>query len=344
MFFLFGSCQKEQIKEPIQDQDPVFYISGTLGEENIDAHAGDGNFFMQTYTESVNGVKFFAGKLTDGNFEMELGIHDGNLDLAVSTPLVALANDINFAAQPTEAITILSKDLLPNSMLIQRIKWMINGALAGIDEVAITAPGKYNVCADVTFTDGTSSTLCNEIMIGYTKHATCQVRQFLSNNGNLQVWLEENQVPVYSVKWYLDNQFVGDQMKLYSVINNQSHTVKAEIVFENGTKRTQSIVVDGSLSGKFIDDFTVFEDNATSVSWDYKAQIEIKKDGREYTSVLAPNESSTLEITDIEYFGKNSAGKPVFKLSCNINCMMLELSTSKLVPLNCSTVFGVEIN
>lgn len=340
---LIASCKKEVVEDPVVGNEPVFKASGSIGEEDFSVSAGVNSFYMHTTSSKINGVDYFSGSLSDGSFELEMGIFNGNIDLPAAQFVQNLPSDLSFAFNATMPLANFSKDLLPNSSLIQEIKWYIDGIFAGIDNVVIEAPGKYDVRADVTFTDGTEGTVSNEMILGYTKHATCQLRQFLTPNGSLQVWIDENDIPVSSVKWYINDVFQNSDIKLHSTIDQESYRVKAEITFQNGVVRTKSILVDGSLEGKFIDDFSVFENSSSTIHQDFNVVLALKKDGKEYQSITTNNQSATVNITNIEYFGTNNAGKAVVKITANINCMLKELTTSEVLPFNCQTVFGVEI-
>lgn len=340
----FSSCKKEKVEDPLDENTPVFSATGTIGTESFSVHAGLDNFFMNTSSNSVNGVDFYSGKLGDGNFELEMGIYDGNIDINSSNFYQELPENLSFAMEPLEPLAFLSKDLLPNNMFIEEIKWYIDGLFAGLNNVTISKPGKYNVCALVTFTDGTYGNLCNEMILGYTENASCQILHYLTPEGELQVWVEEDQELVQTVKWFVDGQFVSDDTELMYSTDEENHTVKAEIVFQNGVQRVKSILIDGSLSGKFIDDFTVFENSANAVSWDFRAYISLKKDGKQYISSNTPNQLSSVHILSITYFGKNSAGKSVFKIIVDVSCQLKEISTNEILPFICSTEFGIEID
>lgn len=337
------SCKKEKIEEPLPEQQAVFMSQGTIGAEFFSIKAGENNFYMHTFTEQVNGVSLFSGKLSDGDFELQMSIYDGFIDLP-SANNQDLPENIQFAMTSLEPLAVLSKDLLPNAAFIQQIKWFVNGTYAGLNNVEIIEPGVYNVCAEVTFNDSSISNLCNEMILGYIKHATCKVRHLLSQNGSLQTWIEEDLVPISSIKWFVDGEFVSDDLKLMTTIDSLNHKVLAEVTFTNGVKRTKAILIDGSLSGKFIDDFSTFEVNSNPSNWDFKVVISLKKDGKVYVSNLAPNQSSTLHITNITYFGQNSAGKMVFKIQAEVSCSLKEVGTGEVLPFNCATVFGLEIN
>lgn len=339
-----SSCKKEEIEDPITSNSPIFKAEGSLGSENFFVEAGEDNFYMQTYSEVINGVDFFSGKLSNGAFEIEMGIYDGNLDFSSSNFSQDLPENIGFANLPSSPITTLSKEMLPNSLMIDQVKWYVNGVLAGTNTAKIMTPGIYNVCANMTFLDGSEGSLCNEMILGYMKHATCQLRHFLSSGGVFQGWIETSSETINSVKWFIDNVHVSDNIKLITSLDQQSHLITAEISFENGVKRKKSMLIDGSLSGKFIDDFSVFENETTTVNWDFDVSISVKKDGKEYVSATADNTSSTLHITDVKFYGTNSAGKSVIKISADVSCLLKESSTGNIVPFTCSTVFGVEVD
>lgn len=340
---LITSCHKEKVEEPPVASSPIFKAEGTLGTESFAIAAGEDNFYMNTFSDVVNGVDFFSGNLTDGSFELEMGIYDGNLDISSSNFSEDLPENIGFATNPTQPLAILSKSLLPNEMMIQQIDWFVNGVYEGSNTVEIMLPGKYNICAKVSFNDGSEETLCNEMILGYTKHATCQLRHFLSQGGAFQAWVDEYSVPLSSVKWFIDGNYASDNFKLITNLDQYSHIITAEINFENGVKRTKSMLIDGSLNGKFIDDFTVFENAGSIVNWDFDVSISLKKNGKQYISSNVSNETAQLTITDVDFYGTNSAGKAVFKISANVICNLKEAGTGEVLPFTCSTTFGLQV-
>lgn len=341
---LISSCKKQEVEDPITGNQPVFTAMGTIGTDEFSVSAGQNNFYMHTESSVVNGVDFFSGRLSDGNFELELGIYDGNLDLPANQFAQNLPSGLFFAVNQTMPLVTLSKDLFPNASLIQDISWFIDGVFAGTGNVPIKSPGKYNVTAEVTFNDNSTASLTNEMILGYTKHATCQLRHFLTPNGNLQVWMEENDVPITSVKWFIDNEYQNSDPKLNSTLDQQNHTIKAEITFQNGVVRTKSILVDGSLEGKFIDDFSVFENGSSSIIQDFNAVITLRKDGKEYASASTNNQSAVIEVISVDYFGTNTAGKAVVMIRAIISCNLKEISSGDVFPFQCETNFGVEID
>ena len=338
------SCKKEVVEDPQIDGTPIFKVAGTLGGEELLIQAGIDNNYMHTFGQQMNGVDQYCGKLGNSDQYLEIGIFNGNLDMELAPDPSILQSEVSFAGLPQEPLAFLSKSLFPNAYMIEEVKWFLNGTLSGINDVEIMLPGKYFVCAQVKFNDGSTQELCNTMILGYQKNATAKIRHFLTQGGDLTVWIDQASVPVERIEWYVDGEFVTESDKLELEIDSYSHEVKTEIKFENGAHRTKAILVDGSLSGRFIEDFSVFEANQVgSAFWDYKMAISVKNNGKLYSSIVAPNESSVIEIQEINYYGKNAAGKSVFLVKAHVEVLLKEMQTSEVLPLNCDVVFGVEI-
>lgn len=349
IFFLllivgFSSCKKETIEDPIPDQTPVFTANGSLNGNSFEIIAGENGAEMQTLTQIENGVKFYSGVLGDGSENIEFGIHEGNLDITNLSDPSNFSGALHFSRVPDEPLLVLSKDALPNASIIQEIKWYVNNIFTGTNYVEINLPGKYDVCAEVTFSDGMQSTLCNEMVVGYENHSNYKLRHYLNQMGVLKVWLDEASSMASSVQWFINDEPYCQSETLELPINAKPVKVTSTVTFNNGASRTRSILVDGSLSGKFIEDFSVFESElANPVFWDYSVIIRYRKNGVTYTSVSADNTNSSIIVNDIDYFGLNSAGNQVFKCSASVSCFVTDPSNGSQIPLNFNTQFGVEI-
>jgi len=345
LIFGFSSCRKETIEDPIPEQTPVFTAIGSFSGNSFEIIAGEDNATMQTLTRVENGVKLYSGILGDNYESIELGIHEGNIDLASLSDLNSFTGSLQFARIPSAPLLMLSKDLLPNSMMIDQIKWYVNGVFAGIDDVEIIYPGKYNICAEVIFYDGMQSTLCNEMIAGYHLNASYKLTHYLNQTGSLKVWLDEATESISSVDWLVDDVLhcQGEMLNI-GEIGLKSHKITSRVTFTNGVIRTRSILVDGSLSGKFIEDFSIFEKEIINeVFWDYTVLIKYKKDGITYSTAEADNSNASIIVNDITYFGLNSSGNQVFKCNASVNCFVTNPSNGELLPLNFNTQLGVEI-
>ncbi len=342
---LFGACKKKEIKDPSINSSPIFTATGTLGSESFLLEAGNENVFMNTFIKMSNGVKVYSGKLGNGEMEIEIGLHEGNIDLELPFNIQNFPSSLNFAALPSQPLAFLSKDLLPNSMFIEEVRWYIDGAFSGVNDVEIIEPGKYNVCAEVEFNDGSEATLCNEMILGFAVNASCKMRHVLQSNGNLKVWMDAYSTPIDHILWYVDDTFVGESNSLETNIDSQNHLISAEIFYTNGAQRKKSILVDGSLSGKLIDDFSVFENGSVSqTKWDNSVILKVKKNGLTYSSAGADNTESSIQMISLSYYGKNSAGKDVYKCVASVSVNVREGQSGATFPLDFTTTFGLEMH
>lgn len=348
--YLFGlvllltvvSCKKDLIEDPKLDETPVFKIDGMIGSEAFSATAGDDGFLMSTFIDQFNNVDVFTGKISNENLSFELGFFNGDIDMDQASMTDAIVQGILFANQSQLPLLTITKDQLPNSSLINSINWYVDGVNVSQNTVSFLEPGKFNVGAKVNFYDGTSATIYNDVIVGYNRNVNCQLRHFLGQNGHLQAWVDEYSQDISSVKWYLDDGLVSNEVKLDTTVDGYGHKVAAEITFVNGAKRTRTVWVDGSLNGKFIDDFASFEANSTNVQWDFKTKLTFKKDGKAYTTLTANNQLSEFEVLDFAYYSTSSQGKPIYKILATIDCFVKDIATNEVLPLDATITFAVE--
>jgi len=343
-----GSCSKETIELPLPN-DPVFILDGSLGGEEFHLVAGDNNAFMHTNSEMVNGVRLFSGELSDGNVSVELGIFDGMVDRPGHVTVDELENIVpTFAKRSSDPLVTLNKNLLGNNQNVQSIDWYINNSLAGTDEVLIYEPGKYDVCAFISFQNGQFEALCDEIIVGYSRSANCSIgfdvqQDYLMANINPTVGSPQ----VTNVVWYIEDSLLVGQngVALNTQILPELQQVKAEVHFANGAVRTKTVLVDAGNGNNSVSDFSLFEMSASNSipDQDFNIRLHIKADGKSYLSEYADNENSSIVITGLEYYGKNDAGKDVYKVSASISAVVMELTTEKMISVTFSTAFGVEI-
>lgn len=344
--FLF-SCKKKEIPELPESNDPIFKVEGTIDGQNIDLFAGEENAYMYTYTQKINGVNLFTGKLSDGSTEIEFGVFDGNLDLSPNSPIEDIFNSIQWAIDPTHPIAELNKNSFINANNISSIDWYSDNIFLGTNYVTIDKPGRYNICALVTFIDGSQSQLCNDIILGYEIHSNFTLHQNLFPNGDLNAWIEVESGTISDIEWTIDNEeFNEEESNITTNINEESHQVTAKVTFTNGVVRTKSFLVDGSLGGNNIQDFSLFEittENKQTVKRDFDALLVVKKNNIEYRSDFIGNSSGVINASKIDYYGLNSDGKKVYKITASINCQLKNMNSGAIVPMIFDASFGIEI-
>jgi hypothetical protein len=339
------SCKKEVIKDPVVSSTPVFTADVQLGEEEFVLEAGNEDVFMQTYTILHNGVNRFSGKLGKEDVYVEMGVYQGDLDMNEPFSLKNFQGALHFIETPTEPLAVLSKNDFPNTMSIDEIVWFVDGEEESVNTLQINEPGKYQVCAEVHFYGGEVETLCNELLIGYYTNANCRIRHFINANNALKVWIDEESVSIGSIDWYVDGVKTSESVILEMQIDQNSHKIMAEINFTNGTVRRKAILVEGSQEGHFIDDFSHVEQAASNqMRWDYGVLVQVKKNGKLYTTLDADNSDSNVQVNDITYYGLNDQGKHVYKCLASVNCTVKDVLSGEILPLTFTTQFGLEMN
>jgi hypothetical protein len=339
----FSACKKISIEDPIAQSAPVFKVHGTLGETTIDLAAGENNGIMQTKDSLINGVTCFKGNLSDKTHEFELNILDGDLDLQTISFIEKLPDDLPFAGGSNQPLMFLSKDIFSNKQVIQEIKWYINGEMAGVDNAIISTSGHYLIDAHVTFTNGSSATLSNDLIVGYKNHHTSSIHHVLYEGGHLKAWVDEETSDFQSIKWYVDGEYESSQFECNPTLSNDFHVITAEFVFKNGAKRLKSILVHGSNPQTFLEDFSIYENTSYKQKSDYTTQLRLKKDGKTYSTYNAPNATSTFHVLGVTYYGKNNSGKEVYTLNAELDCIFKNVNSSETIPFSGTILLGIEI-
>lgn len=340
-------CQKEEFPNEQQPNAPIFEVHGTIGNDALDIVAGDNNAFMYTSTKIHNGVRVFTGELSNGETSVEFGLFDGNIDIPNSIPQIDIQNAVlKFARRFNDPLALLRmEDIVPNGNGTH-VDWYINGSFAGSGQISIYEPGKYDVCAHVTFLTGQTEQLCNEIILGYERNANCNIDLDLSQN-YIDAQLSSND-QVEWVEWYLNDTLVsaGSGIELiYPYASAAGNKLTARVRFNNGVVREKSCFIDGTDPTQWISDFSIFEYGSTpSVDpQDYQARLIIHKDGKTFRSIEAENQGSTITLLSMEPYETNANGNQTYKGVFQVEAIVMEMSTEKKLPVNFTTTIGFEI-
>ncbi len=340
---LITSCKKHS-PDDIQSNNPVFTTVGAFDGQDFSLVAGDNNAYMFTMVNEANGVNLYSGKLTDGNFSIELGIYDGFVDYQTKQIYSELPDELIFATTSTNALLVLDKELFANVNLISGIKWSIDGVVKGYDYFEVYEPGIYLVTAEITFNDSTIETLSSELIVGYQRHANFQIKHYLNQNGMLMAWIEHGNEPIEKVRWFLDGEPISDEPQVQLSIDPQSYNLTADVSFENSVVRSKTMLVDGSLSGKFIDDLTFLETGTLTLqNQDFNLLLKVESDNVTYWSSYLDNNGSNVEITGVTHFGKNPEGDEVYKLSAHISANVSNAIGGVVHQVEFDAVFGIAI-
>lgn len=342
--FLLNACSKDPVAMP-ESNDPIFRVDGTFGGETISIVAGDNNGFMHTMTNIENGVEVVSGRLEDDALTIELGIYNGGLNNSSEVFDESMNVTPQFSKKYNDPIATLSKDLLINSDFISYVNWSVDGGASILDSVHIHEPGKYNVCATVHYLNGSSPVnLCNEVIIGYNRYENKHINfEVNTSSSSASAWIDNFQGSIDYVDWYYDDVFYVRADSCYKQVTNQLYNLRAEVHYANGVVQTKNMVVDGSVSGRTVEDFTLFEEVSENIMQDYNLKIALVKNGVEYYSHLADNSASEVVITSLELYGLNGQGNQVYKVEANVTCEVSDLNGSNAIPLSFTTSFGFEV-
>lgn len=341
VMLLASSCQKDDMPEVVQSNDPVFTIKGKIGQEEVNIVAGDDNQYMYTGFDIRNRVDLFYGDISNENSSFKLTVHDGNLD---NDKLALITNKPSFgftrsAVQPTFEFAI---DSFANSVKIGGIDWFVNGQFYSSNSITLYEHGIFDICAEVTFIDGETKTLCNEVILGYKKHAIGEPVHIVTNTGRLRVY-NNTVFPMESISWYIDGQYISDALELSTTDYSGIVTVTAEITYGNGSTRTKSIVVDFDLQGRFIQDFSAME-NINPLDNDYTLDMRFDINGEIWVSDIPENDTAHFEVNKYEAYKDNVDGIPVSIANGTINCYLKRLSDGMLREAELEMTFGFPEN
>jgi len=341
---LFGACSKEKIEIP-ESNNPVFKVEGTMNGESFSLVAGDNDAYMHTMTQNSNGVNVFTGIIDNGDLSFELGVYDGYLDVLSSNSAAQLLNVTPiYSKRQLTPLANLSKDMFDNSANISQIDWYVNDAFMGVNNVEIIEPGNYNVCAMISFMDGSSKTLCNEMILGYQRSANCSINSLISSNGFLTASIDATGGTVTNVEWIVDGVQLTAGMNVQQYIPINSSLLEAIVHFSNGVVRTKRVLVNALNIGNNVEDFTEAETSIGSViNRDFNVRLKVNKGGIQYESESADNSSSSIVLTNYQYYGKNASGNNVYKVSAEIIANVKEVNGTNVVPVSFQAEFGIEI-
>ncbi|SFT53779.1 hypothetical protein SAMN05216474_1164 [Lishizhenia tianjinensis] len=338
---VLSACKKDEMPELVESNEPVFMVKGKIGQEEINIVAGDDNQYMYTGFDERNGVNLFYGDISNNNSSFKLTIHDGNLDndnleLITNQPQFAFTRN---AVTPTFQFAI---DSFANNVKIDAIDWYVNGDYYSSNSITLYEHGLFNICAEVTFVDGEVANLCNDVILGYKKHAIGQPVHIVGSTGRLSVF-NNTIYPIDNVEWYVNGVLFSDAIELSTSAFTGRVPITVIVNYSNGVQRTKSIMVDFDLEGKFIQDFS-FAENINPLNNDYSLDLRFEIDGETWISNIPENDSLFVEISKYEKYKENVDGIPVSIANGLINCKLKRLSDGMIRDAELDLTFGFPQN
>jgi hypothetical protein len=334
------SCTKDEVTPTPPSNDPVFGAQGTIDGQTIDLNAGENNTFMSTDIIEVKGVEQYQGTLLNGETSMLLSISDGLLDIPdLNTDIVA-EDGIKLAPNNSQALATFSKSTFSNSESIEEVIWTIDGETYSSSQIWIMEPGKYEICADVVFENGTTGSTCNSLIIGYQKNANATVNYLVGQNNEIVSFVDAPNHEISSIHWFKNDVLVSEEF-VYKDFSSDinSYALKAKVRFSNGVYREREIWVNRNNPEFKIQDLSIIE-NQSSLSWDHKATVEITINGEKYTS-FPQNNDQQISVLNIFDYGTNDDGETVTFIEGSLNTTFIKESTEEVVNGSFDIRFGV---
>ncbi|MDX1652348.1 MAG: hypothetical protein R3277_07645 [Brumimicrobium sp.] len=333
------SCKKDELPVTPTENNPVFSVSGKIGNNQLDLSAGENDFFMHTGTFSWNGVRQFQGNLTSGSNNIEMQISDGLLDV----PGIELDPDDfqSFSIAPNlpgDPLAVYSLQDFYYSQNITSLSWEINGEPYSGQQLKIFEPGRYQLCATVEFLNGNVATTCNEVIIGYQKNAFGVLKHLVTDNNKIFAFIDSPNNPIESVEWLVNDSLIGTGVDFKFTPVLSAFVLEAKIHYENGVYREKEVFID-VINNNFIEDFTVLE-NQANLFWDHKAMLKINYGGRSY--IALPNSTGNdIIIDDVIPFQNNNSGQNVSILKGKFSGFFMDVLNQEIVEGDLNFSFGI---
>jgi hypothetical protein len=339
--FLVFSCKKKKIETLPVNNSPVFYMNGTFDNEEINFVAGDNGMVMNNGVETRNGVEYAFGELTDGNTEIKLGIFDGHLSMDNYLNKIKIGDSLPMASKFVNILAKLAKSNFSNSGKISNIDWYVNGIFRGSNYALISQPGVYDVCGNFTFADdGSQRTICNKMFLGFEEDVSFTLKHFLSENGDVKLWVEGETQKFQTVEWKIDNELIGTGVSHSTNIGNEERVISVKVQHENGAIREKTIVIDGTFSGHFVEDFEVCQLPNFENKWDNQIGLELKINGESYSSMEVTNNKGKVIVKDIQLHEINSKGEKIVRISIDVDAHLKSILTGQTKPIKFNGVFA----
>lgn len=340
---LFAVACKKEVPLLPEENEPQFEIKGTFGTDNIHWKAGDDNFIFSTENKLLNGIPFYSGLISNGETHLELGVLQGNPDLETSlSELIDQVTSIQFAHKNTQPLFAISKDKFTNNSLIESVDWYVDGVFKSTNTLNINDPGKYEICAQVLFYNGTQKSLCNSVTLGYQLNGDFKICYLMGSNSKLKAWISDSSQSIEKIEWYKDDIKTSEN-SFVEIPLETSHKISAKVTFTNGVTKTRNFVMDAENQGRYIEDFSAIKFN-NSTKWDYKTILNLKHDGQYYSSLTTSNGEKTIQVNSIEFYGIDNQGKKIYRVNGTLECDMKNTSSGEVKLLKLDIKFGITLD
>lgn len=341
---LMSSCTKDEIEPLPEENSPIFNVSGHIDGQAISINAGESGAFMNTSTTLRNNVKQFKGSLENAQTGFSITFSDGMLDIPSFNSDIEDFETFEIAPYTYgEPLATYSIDNFSNSQYIYNIEWIVNGEVQTGNTLEIYEPGRFNICASITYIDGSEGYSCNEALVGYQKNVSSVLRHMVTQNFNAIAYLDSPNEAIASIDWTINDSVVatsGSENYKTELLNLNQYRLGANVTFQNGVKREKEIFVNTLNANNYIGDFSILE-NQSTLKWDHSATVIVRINEKEYRAIQNNSNTATININDVVSFSNNSSGDQVSIFKGTLTCSFIDLSTEEVVDGEFEFSFGV---
>lgn len=340
---LFSACRKEQFQEPEDpiSETPVFSVRGVIGEHQVDMEAGVDGAYQETSVVGINGIDFLSGKMIKGSSVFSLAISSGEIGVTPALSTMTTPS-LSFAYEEQNWYTV-SQQSLPNNQQIQTIVYSLDGLETG-GNMSILSAGFHTICATVVFTDGTTRTVCNKLLLGYKDLAGYKIKfNPQQGAGSTNLWLESSSTPIAGTKWYVNGEFVSEQEQMSLNPGSGVVSVKAVTTFTNGIVREHEVLVDTDGQGRYMLDMETYKTAVEQIYFnDFKVQMSFQNNTDIYKSYASTDIPGGFTVNSISLFKEQPNGNKIYKVSGVIKTNVKGLLSGNLLHSQLEVTFAIE--
>lgn len=340
---LLAGCKKEEFNLPEESisETPIFSVRGTIGEIPVDMVAGVDGAYMETSVKLFNGIEFFTGKMLKDSQALTLSVSNGQIGLTPAFPPTIPASVL--FSYPLQAWITAHHQVLQNADKIQSVNFKVNGISMG-SYLSISSPGFHNICADIVFYDGSTHTVCNDLLLGYKDYGGFIVGQTVQAGNSTNLWLEAAATPVQSVKWFVNGQLYSENQEITLAPGNGVVQVKAVVTFSNGLVREHTVLADTDGEGRNFYDVESFKTAVEEVYYhDFRVSVTFQDELNVLSGYATADLPGEFIINSISLFDEKLNGNKVYKVEGTINGKMYDHVTGDLLPSHLEVTFALEM-
>lgn len=335
------SCKKDKLPEIPSSNDPVFSVAGDIDGNSFELTAGVENTLMKDEIEIRNNVNYFLAQLSNEVEEIRFSLADGELDKTNKDWKIENTSTINllpFFELPLYSMNVFT---FSNSQMLTNILWEVNGEVINGEKVDFNEPGIYKVCGEFTFLGGASTTVCNDLIIGFERSKEIHVLSEYVEPAVFQLDLNLDNGELSSINWYVNDTLFSTDSSPLLYTNAEHNLVRCEFTTSTGVAREREIYLNRDNQELYVEDFGNFEKNSDGFA-DYLINLQFDLSFGSYKAI--PYEDDIAITIDEVLMYEETANKTIYLVKGSFVGKMLNLNTEDIVDAQINFNFALPIN